>query len=161
MATPRTGSNLLHLSLSTHSNARWAGEAFNPKFGAPDTEHYNLFKVFPHPEVESFLGLPNTLRVYLWRQDTEAQLRSWKKACKTGKWLADQEGLLEPAAFSYKDALNQIRWADSNFLKAAHYTVSYERLVSHWNDTLRNILILASWPYEFINQAIKKQSTIN
>ena len=57
ITTPRTGSNLLCMSLAQHSGARWAGELFNPYYSwcGPTTvevrdsedaiEDGNLFKL--------------------------------------------------------------------------------------------------------------------
>jgi hypothetical protein len=168
--SPRTGSNLLIGSLGTHPFALNAAELFNiPKFWSPRVrglvhrgldviENCNLFKVFPydcrHPGYERLMA--RAVVIYLYREDRDAQLRSWRKAAETGLWYSGQ---IEPHKVPYpEDAYATIEMGEQLFASRAVMSISYESLITEWEESIAAILKLAGWQDMPLGMALEKQS---
>lgn len=156
--SPRTGSNLLLFSLGLHDGAKNAGELGNhlhePPYKGPD---WNLAKLlswysdrdwFNSVFIDSFV-------IYLYREDREAQLASWEKACKTGIWAKGQPP--QKAEWDSRAAEEQIELAGELFHYRADMVISYERMVDYWDETIENILLANRWPATKLEQATQKQ----
>jgi hypothetical protein len=142
------------LSLAAHSQAVCGGEWHCDLESNCYRQHWlnktllpdevNLTKIFgrePLPLGEWFV-------INLYREDIEAQLRSWKKASISGKWMEGRN----PTSSSElpADALEQIKHAQNC---GADYRLSYEQLISNWDEYITTILKRADWPYETILKA--------
>lgn len=154
--SPRTGSNLLMHSLATHPQAVCGGEWNQPYESRAVPEWWrnktdrpgavNLCKVFA-PEKIPF---ENTMIVYLYRSDRDAQLASWRKASATGTWMAGMTS--EPTEFP-SNAADLIEQAESQYRPIADVAISYEELVSRWDETISTILTTSGWdPASIVKQ---------
>ena len=152
LASPRSGSNLLVDSLATHPDAKSSGEWYNPRRGPRNTlnkekgaEYCNLFKFFgDHTGRKEFKEITErSYKVMLFRVDVEAQLRSWKKACKTGRWIA--EGDCGPAMPFPNNARHLIENGHRLFRPMADFYISYEDLIRNWDEVTKAILERAGW----------------
>lgn len=165
LSTPRCGTNLLMLSLDSHPDAVCAGEVCNAD-AEPDLwghsgsrsefiDSHNLFKVLSvyrsHSDFQQFLGWG--FRVYLYREDIDAQKRSWIKAATTGVWMDGQSRpYIAPKPTSdYMDA--EIAFADRMMMRQADLVLSYETMVSQWDHTTRTIQKAAWWPVKTLPMA--------
>ena len=153
--TPRTGSNLLMLSLSQHHQAVCGGEWHSEDQYRCDPGHWenkktnpdkvNLIKVF-WPEPIPFDGMV----VHLYREDIESQIASWERASETGEWISGKSS--EPTEMP-ANARSII--AGSSYQADVH--ISYEWMVSHWEETIAMLLEMAGWEVIPLGMAIEKQ----
>lgn len=166
VASPRTGSTLLMLSLQNHPQAVSGGEWFNPRLSEIDPEAWhrqhsgvacNLFKVFGHERGN--VGFSELLceecTVHLYREDKQAQLDSWRRACQTGQWVQGQS----PGAYIWEypdDAEGMIAAGDAMGAEC-EFSWSYEYLIANWDECVAAILQAADWPAMRLQMAIEKQ----
>lgn len=166
VASPRTGSTLLMLSLEQHPCAVSGSEWFNGRLQEIATEAWqrkrdgvpcNLFKVFGHEQdCEGFDELlAGACTVHLWREDREAQMASWRRACETGQWTARHR----PGAFPMEFPPLAAQWADQGdaMLDRCELSYSYEALISTWDQCVLEILLTAGWPPMRLDQVLSKQ----
>lgn len=154
-ATPRTGSNLLMLSLAQHPHFRLGGE-WLVKRKAGTLYNYNLFKLFydsrKHHEHQQLIERCKT--VFLYREDTEAQISSWIKACETGRWIQDcGEDPIKPP----NNMLEQIKGAEQLYGNS-DIALSYEQIVSDWQASVNKCLWLVGLKSAYLPMCIKRQS---
>lgn len=166
--TPRTGSNLLQYSLATHPKAVSGGEWFehveyrnepsvwDNKIHRPTL--CNLLKVFSFNDNELRFNrvLDSGLVIYLHRENTEAQIASWQKACSTGVWRENQDAL-DVRHFS-TEAVSRIQLAKELFENRASIVLSYEQLTQRWEDSIQTILQTAGWEVLPIAMKLAKQT---
>ena len=158
LSSPRCGSNLLMHSLAQHPQAVCGGEWHCPEESRCDPEHWknrqtracNLIKVCQHEPIP-FDGL----LIGLFREDIEAQLRSWRKACLTGEWVAGS--VSEPVEFP-ADARQVIIYTNGRINEECDRVFSYESLINHWHEITETILQAANWEQWPIDMATLKQS---
>jgi LPS sulfotransferase NodH len=167
--TPRTGSNLLMYSLESHPNAISGGEwyaqksrphlmtSWENKLMRPDK--CNLLKVFSFDEHRpTFKSLITSgILVFLFREDQNAQIESWKRACKTGIW-SEREPVGDPHPIPWVEN-DHISRAETLFKDRADIVLSYEMLCNDWDTCIKEILTRASWPFIKIDKKINKQKT--
>lgn len=158
--SPRTGSTLLIRSLARHPFAINAEEYLNTDINKnPITlENYNLFKVFEEQKTHPLFDqvLKNAYLIYLTRQDTEAQQRSFTLANKTGIWQHGQsKGYINDNPASI-DELN--KRAKEMFQPICHQELSYEYMISNWDKAILSILHGAGWTKQRLPMAVKKMS---
>lgn len=166
VCSPRSGSNLLQLSLAQHPDATDGSEWFNTELEtiAPyawrrrqNGEYCNLIKVFGYEkwadEFEELLA--SGVIIHLRREDRAAQLRSWKRACETGIWLN-----ITPGVFKMEFPENAEEQLDicDEFIERAALALTYEHLIANWSESLAAILRIAEWPYIDLPMAIEKQT---
>lgn len=160
-------------SLAQHSDARMAGEVFcvddhlagvdwsSDDDPQPVLDQFNLFKLlgiyYRRPHFDRFRNLG--VMVYLYRRDTEAQIRSWQKASESGKWLSEYTPIAGQP-FDIANALDEIRTADMLFLRDAQLAIAFETLTEHWHATIRTILDLAGWPQQTLPMATKPTAKV-
>ena len=156
--TPRTGSNLLMMSLAKHPEVRSAGEFYctDPKrcfaeaWANKKLGNWNLTKTF-------FLEEPPRagLTVFLYRRDRDAQLKSYLRACETGEWI---QGMFSTPGEPRQDFLEQVEQAYKSVRNTCHMTISYEDLIEHWDEYID--AILRCWGLEPIKleKVLNKQS---
>lgn len=148
--TPRTGSSSLIEALERHPYAVSAGEAFAIYEGAPalelDIHSCNLMKLFASDsQYEDFKKVQeNAIIVYLYRQDREAQLRSWEKALATGVWHPHQPPLPPRNDLGRDHMVYQIESAKDIF-KQHHLTLEFSWLIHNWETACYLIWKEAQW----------------
>ena len=154
-------------SLAKHPDARLGGEVFCDAVPAADwsdrascqrlIDKSNLFKlmsIYRHRKhFDLFDGWGCV--IYLYRQDIEAQLASWRKACESGQWVAGWRSI-EPMEYQMERAIESIKVADAMFLRRADLAISYETLVDKWDASVAMILAAAGWPQQTLEQATEK-----
>lgn len=135
--SPRTGSNLLVDSVAQHPDAVSASEWFNPK--APQyarknrnerPDDCNLLKlmIYEHRRPAFREVFNSGIRVFLFREDVDAQIASWRRACRTGMWV---DGVLDSPEKFPGNARQLIQKAENLFLPECHMSVSYECLIEN------------------------------
>ncbi len=157
--TPRTGSNLLMFSLGFHSTAVCGGEWWNANalYCYPvhwenktfKTDEVNLAKVFYGEELLKGFSI-----LHLFREDANAQIASWKRACETGVWIAD--GTPYPRVECPGNCKQIIETANEAFRPLAKLSLSYEDLVDDWGYSLWRIQRTFEWSCEPIAMATKR-----
>ena len=161
--TQRTGSNLLLFALAVHPLAICGGEVCGEEADAApghwlarSSGNWNLGKVFwCEKDKPGFLeALSSSCVVYLYREDREAQLRSWSKACATGEWLKEHVG---PRCDLPENAAEQIEEAAKLFRPNASLALSYEELTADWSGSVQRVLEAAGWPVIDLPKMIEKQ----
>jgi LPS sulfotransferase NodH len=166
VASPRTGSTLLLLSLRSHPLAVNGGEWFNPRLAEINPEAWhrkqsavpcNLVKIFGHERHCAGFDelLSGACTVHLWREDREAQVASWRRACQTGQWVQGQS----PGAYIWEypdDAEGMIAAGDAMGAEC-EFSWSYEYLIANWDECVAAILQAADWPAMRLQMAIEKQ----
>lgn len=169
LATPRTGSNLLQLSLARHRQAVNGGEWCNMIEGENELDVWkrkqngvacNLVKVMPqHFSSPRYLECfrREAVRVYLYREDRDAQLHSWERASKSGNWIAGQRYPVQ-SEWNRARAVGLIEQAESMYRPVADVMLSYERLIGDWDASVLEILTMACWDSLPISMATMKQS---
>lgn len=156
--TPRTGSNLLGLSLAQHPDIEYANEWFNPIHGRPSNSA-SLLKLFPFHRKGNWIEFDRLLEhsqvIYLFRENTEAQLDSWERAAYSGIWSNDQR---EPEPSTLAINMRKcLRQAESMFSKRSVLQISYEQMVADWDDTIRKVLTVMELKQMQLPQAVSKQ----
>lgn len=146
--TPRTGSNWFLEEIAKlpgrisggewyqHEPSRNLPEVLENKIHRPTL--CNVLKVF-YSDMGKYAFdklLQSRKLIYLYREDIDAQLASWKKACETGLWTPTS--LPKPVAFP-EDAEEQIHKAEELFSPLASLTVSYEELVTSMTTLINKI----------------------
>lgn len=164
-ATPRTGSNLLTDSLAQHPNAVSGGEWFNW-----DVEDWvlrnrelrptkcNIFKLMPFDaHRDEWLEIVRAgFVVHLWRRNRSAQLRSWQKACVSGKWLEEDP---EGSKFDFpSNAREIILDANQKYALLADFSLTYEAMIEDWDGSVSQILEQAGWSPRRLPMAREKLS---
>ena len=154
LSTPRTGSNLLLDSLAEHPDAVTGGEILSANaltHNSPaaiqnliDGKECNLFKVhWSQRHLLDWRLTDNSLIVHLYRRDIEAQLASWRKACKSGRWCRwDRDPLYAdfPTNANHQIFESRIGWS-----AVADVSITYEHLIECWDATLDFLLRSAGW----------------
>lgn len=156
LATPRTGSNLLLHSLENHPEAISAGEIRNDSAQRPLVHRWGWGEAVAKCNLCKFMWLGRNgsdwfrdlhradgLRVHLWREDRDAQVDSWLRACRTGQWTADgpRQRRVRPPSKPNR----VIDAADAVFRSIADLTITYESLVDQWDAMTGGILASAGW----------------
>lgn len=95
------------------------------------------------------------LLVGLFREDIDAQLNSWEKACTTGEWMHGAK--LSPTPFP-ENARQLIIETNYRIDGICDLVFSYETLVSQWSDLVAVILQSAGWRVLPICMATIKQA---
>jgi LPS sulfotransferase NodH len=164
LTSPRTGSNLLVDSLGRHPQAISAGEWFNnecepfvvenKKLGVDGCNLVKFCGIQAYvPVVKRLIRSPAALKVYLFREDVDAQIESLRKACRTGKFVEELPGPPKPFP---DDPMKPIRLAEQHFREPADFVVSFEQMVSNWDAVIRQILLAAGWDDVPVSQARTK-----
>jgi len=156
--TPRTGSNLLMFSLEQHSLAICGGEWWNEEeiFCYPvhwenkthRADKVNLAKVLHGEKL-----LHGYAILHLFREDVNAQIASWQRACETGIWIKD--GTPYPTDFPI-DCEQRITSANKTFRPLAKLSLSYEDMVDDWGHSMWRIQRTFGWPCESFAQATER-----
>lgn len=138
--TPRTGSNWLQGELAKQPGRISGGEWYQRTEWRNRTEVWlnkqrrptlcNIIKVFASDHTEpTFDNVIGSGRIiYLYREDRDAQLASWRKACETGLWTPNSKPVSVPFP---EDAEEQIKLADNLFRSIANWIISYEEMVAN------------------------------
>lgn len=157
--SPRTGSNLLVDSLSQHTRARSVREIHNPLGRIEKHLHdYNLCKIFSlHKEEPDFWDILNSgTVVHLYRENKEAQLASLERACRTGWWTDEAQG---PTMEMHPVTVASLYDTEKLFGPIASLSISYEYMITNWEQVLIDIQQLIGWKHEqlpMVHQKIRK-----
>ena len=157
LATPRVGSNLLMYSLAQHPQAICGGEWYCTDERHCEPEHWsnrhrqcNLVKIC-NLEPIPFEGL----LIGLIRNDRQAQIASWRRACETGKWIEHYE--IETVEFP-ADAEQTIEASNARIHRVCDLIYSYEHMIEKWDQAISIILQSAGWMGISLPMATTKQS---
>lgn len=92
--------------------------------------------------------------MYLYREDRDAQIRSWRRAEKTGLWTI---GHSKTTVSRKRAPIEQlVNAAEQMFRPRAHIVTSYEEMTANWDDTIKKILAAAGWPIQKLGKATKR-----
>jgi len=145
-------------SLAQHPNAFCAGEwhcnietACHPThWSNKKNRRFNLIKIC-NLEPIPFVGL----LVGLYRKDRQAQIASWRKACKTGQWMEGSQ--LDPVEFP-ADAEQTIEASNARIHRVCDLIYSYEDMIEKWDRAISIILQRAGWQDIPLAMATTKQT---
>lgn len=181
--TPRSGSNLLCHSLAQHPEVRYAGEYFNPdpERTLPEfwdnrlSGNWNLTKLMylePIPNTiysankftqtyddYSSLDVPvlsyNPVCIFLFRENIQAQHESYIRACRSGEWV---NGLTVDSIEPLSDFIERVQITNTELINHCRYHVSYEELISNWDNVISKILDIMQWEPMSLPPALTKQT---
>jgi len=183
--TPRSGSNLLCHSLAQHPEVKYTGEYFNPdpertlpEFWNNRMTYWNLTKLMylePIPNAVysenkftqtyddySSLDVPllsyNPVCLFLFRENIEAQHESYRRACRSGEWV---EGLTVDPIEPLVDFVERVQVTNTELINQCRYHISYEELLSNWDDVISKILDIMQWKPMNLPPALTKQVYAN
>ena len=177
--TPRTGSNLLCHSLATHPDVRYAGEYYNNDISRIYPEYlnnrisgnWNLTKTLylepiPPKLFSSTTVLPTyspsvysepipytSITVFLYRENISEQHASYLRACETGEWIA---GCFNAPEIPIKDFVKTVQECNKELSKSCRYHISYEELLTSWDQVITKILDIMKWKHLVLSQATQK-----
>ncbi len=143
----RTGSTLLVDSLAVHPEASSASEWFYLDRPGGHASA-NLLKLFSTDEgFDTFQEvLASGTVVFLYREDREAQIRSFERALSTGVWTAEEGKTTEIfPPMPREHIISNIERAEQLFRPRASLLVSYEEMIGNWDATIAKILGLMGW----------------
>lgn len=181
--TPRSGSNLLCHSLSQHPEIKYAGEYFNPDPERTLQEfwdnrmsgNWNLTKLMylePIPNSNyhsnkfsvtyddySSLDVPllsyNPVCLFLFRENIAKQHESYLRACRSGEWV---NGLTVDPIEPLVDFVERVQVTNTELINQCRYHISYEELLSNWDDVISKILDIMQWKSMSLPPALTKQT---
>lgn len=178
--TPRSGSNLLCHSLAQHPDVRYAGEYYTEDTNRVYEDYlenklsgnWNLTKIFylePIPiklfsgiNVSSNTTIPHKdpsaysfVSIFLYRENIEAQALSYVRACTSGEWI---NGCFNEPEIPLDDFVERVKTSNTELINLCRYHISYEELISNWDDVISKILDIMQWKPMKIPQALQKQS---
>lgn len=123
-------------------------------------DEFNVLKIISshiEPGCNAFrCAIESAYCILLYRKDQDAQVASWKNACRTGKWVWGDSGTIN-ACSEPSDPVHDIARGFSDFLPYADTVVSYEELTENFDGTLAGIQNAAGLRIERLPQATKKQ----
>ena len=177
--TPRTGSNLLCHSLATHPDVRYAGEYYNNDISRIYPEYlnnrisgnWNLTKTLylepiPPKLFSSTTVLPKyspsvysepipytPVTVFLYRENISEQHASYLKACQTGEWIA---GCFNTPEIPIKNFIELVQQTNTKLINICSYHISYEKLISYWDESITKILDMMKWKQQSLSQATQR-----
>jgi len=181
--TPRSGSNLLCHSLSQHPEIKYTGEYFNPDPERTLQEfwdnrmsgNWNLTKLMylePIPNSNyhsnkfsvtyddySSLDVPllsyNPVCLFLYRENIAEQHESYLRACRSGEWV---NGLTVDPIEPLVDFVERVQVTNTELINQCRYHISYEELLSNWDDVISKILDIMQWKSMSLPPALTKQT---
>jgi len=183
--TPRSGSNLLCHSLAQHPEVKYTGEYFNPdpkrtlpEFWNNRMTYWNLTKLmylepipnavysenkFTHPDDDySSLDVPllsyTPVCLFLYRENIAAQHESYLRACRSGEWV---EGLTVDPIEPLVDFVERVQVTNTELINQCRYHISYEELLSNWDEVISKILDIMQWKPMNLPPALTKQVYAN
>lgn len=136
LTSPRTGSTLLQTALENHPQGINGGE--RGQVWAENIE-YTIGKWFPW---DGYKKEDIDFCIFLYRQDTKAQIKSWREAAITGRWFNGIDPITCPMP---EDPEDFIKEAERQFKPLADVMICYEDMVNNWDQTISTILSMADW----------------